>query len=170
MLLVSVAGLNDPRVPYWEPAKWVSKTRVLATNSPLILLRENMAAGHFGSTGIFSSLHETALKYVFLLQITCTAVNMSATAAKSEGSAICIPCLAIFLVVVAGFAGLVAGSLYYGSSILHGWRNSGMGFREVAMHTFKRSRDRDEIEEDETLDRRRDVEQENERLIAEDGR
>lgn len=169
---VAVAGLNDPRVSYWEPAKWVSKTRALATNKPLILLKENMGAGHFGTTGVYSSLHDTALKYAFLLRITCTVMDAQKPPEEAH-SGVCIPCVAIFIVVVAGFGGLVSGSLYYGGSMLQSWRKfgegRGLGLREVAMQGFRRGQDKDEDEEDEdvTLDRRRE-QQESERLIPAD--
>ncbi len=169
-----LAAWNDARVAYWEPAKWVAKTRALATNEPLILLMENMAAGHFGNSGFFSSLHETALKYAFLLRITCTAVDVSAVSTESEESGVCVPCVAIFVVVVAGFGGLLVGSLYYGGTVLQSWRKAGegrgQGIREVAMQGFKREMARDGSEGDESLDRRREVQQENERLIPEDDR
>ena len=145
---------------------------MLATNKPLILLMENMAAGHFGSSGFFSSLRETALKYAFLLQITCTAVDMSRTPGESKESGVCIPCVAVFVVVVAGFGGLLVGSLYYGGSMLQNWRKfgdgRGLGIRELAMQGFKRGRAKDGDEEDDSLDRQPQPGQENERLIPED--
>lgn len=65
-MLVS-AGLNDPRVTYWEPAKWVAKLRATRTNDALLLLRTNMGAGHGGKSGRWSSLRETAEAYAFVL-------------------------------------------------------------------------------------------------------
>ena len=147
---------------------------MLATNKPLVLLMENMAGGHFGNSGFFSSMRETALKYSFLLQITCTAVNVTSTPAEREESGVCIPCVAVFVVVVAGFGGLLVGSLYYGGSVLQTWRKlgegRGLGIREVAMQGFKRGRAKDGREEDESLDRQQEPEQENERLIPDDHR
>lgn len=63
------AGLNDPRVSYWEPAKWVAKLREYSTRSSLLLLKTDMTAGHAGPSGRYESLRETALNYAFLLQV-----------------------------------------------------------------------------------------------------
>ncbi|HWB99017.1 MAG TPA: prolyl oligopeptidase family serine peptidase, partial [Bryobacteraceae bacterium] len=61
------AGLNDPRVSYWEPAKWVAKLRDRKTDSNIIVLRTNMGAGHGGPSGRYSRLKEKAFEYAFLL-------------------------------------------------------------------------------------------------------
>jgi len=71
--LLVTAGLNDPRVSYWEPAKWVAKLRASNTNSSLILLKTNMGAGHFGASGRYERYRETALDYAFLLKTIGTA-------------------------------------------------------------------------------------------------
>jgi oligopeptidase B len=65
--LLVTAGLNDPRVTYWEPAKWVSKLRELKTDRNELLLKINMGAGHGGKSGRFESLHETAEEFAFIL-------------------------------------------------------------------------------------------------------
>lgn len=65
--LMVTAGLNDPRVTYWEPAKWVAKLRELKTNSSELLLKTNMGAGHGGKSGRFESLKETAEEVAFIL-------------------------------------------------------------------------------------------------------
>jgi oligopeptidase B len=67
--ILALAGLTDPRVTYWEPAKWVAKLRQLATGDRLILLRTNMEAGHAGASGRFERLKEVALAYAFALKI-----------------------------------------------------------------------------------------------------
>ncbi|HSG34790.1 MAG TPA: S9 family peptidase [Sphingomonadaceae bacterium] len=65
--LLVTAGLNDPRVTYWEPAKWVAKLRELKTDDNELLLKTNMGAGHGGKSGRFQSLTETAEEYAFIL-------------------------------------------------------------------------------------------------------
>lgn len=65
--LLVTAGLNDPRVTYWEPAKWVAKLRELKTDDNELLLKVNMGAGHGGKSGRFESLKETAEEFAFIL-------------------------------------------------------------------------------------------------------
>jgi oligopeptidase B len=65
--LLVTAGLNDPRVTYWEPAKWVAKLRELKTDHNELLLKTNMGAGHGGKSGRFESLKETAEEFAFIL-------------------------------------------------------------------------------------------------------
>ena len=61
------AGLNDPRVTYWEPAKWAAKLRATKTDDNLLLLKTNMGAGHGGKSGRFESLREVAEEHAFVL-------------------------------------------------------------------------------------------------------
>ncbi len=68
--ILALAGLTDPRVTYWEPAKWVARLRAKKTDSNLLLLRTNMDAGHGGASGRFERLKEVALAYAFALMIT----------------------------------------------------------------------------------------------------
>jgi oligopeptidase B len=65
--LLVTAGLNDPRVTYWEPAKWVAKMRTLKTDDNLLLLKTNMGAGHQGKSGRYEGLLEVAEEYAFIL-------------------------------------------------------------------------------------------------------
>ncbi|MBX7481842.1 S9 family peptidase [Qipengyuania sp. 6D47A] len=65
--MLVTAGLNDPRVTYWEPAKWVAKLRKLKTNDNELLLKTNMGAGHGGKSGRFESIRETAEEVAFVL-------------------------------------------------------------------------------------------------------
>jgi len=62
-------GLTDPRVTYWEPAKWAAKLRDNQTGNAPILLKINMDAGHQGESGRYDSLKETALEYAFAVAI-----------------------------------------------------------------------------------------------------
>jgi len=65
--ILATGGLNDPRVPYWEPAKWVAKLRTMKTDKNLLAMKINMGAGHFGKSGRYAALEETAEQYAFLL-------------------------------------------------------------------------------------------------------
>ena len=65
--LLVTAGLNDPRVTYWEPAKWVAKLREMKLGDSELLLKTNMGAGHGGKSGRFESLKETAEEFGFVL-------------------------------------------------------------------------------------------------------
>lgn len=65
--LFVTGGLNDPRVTYWEPAKWVARLRAMKTDDTVILLKTNMGAGHGGKSGRFDSLREDAEEFAFLL-------------------------------------------------------------------------------------------------------
>ncbi|MGB3754368.1 MAG: S9 family peptidase [Parerythrobacter sp.] len=65
--MLVTAGLNDPRVTYWEPAKWVARLRELKTDDNLLLLKTNMGAGHGGKSGRFTALEETAEEFAFIL-------------------------------------------------------------------------------------------------------
>ena len=60
-------GLNDPRVTYWEPAKWAAKLRHVKTDDNLLMLKTNMGAGHGGKSGRFESLREAAEEHAFVL-------------------------------------------------------------------------------------------------------
>lgn len=65
--LMVTAGLNDPRVTYWEPAKWVAKLRDVKTDANPLIFKTNMGAGHGGKTGRFTALEELAEEYAFIL-------------------------------------------------------------------------------------------------------
>ena len=67
--ILVTAGLTDPRVTYWEPAKWVARLRSLKTDGNLLLFKTNMDAGHHGAAGRFDRLKETATAFAFLLQV-----------------------------------------------------------------------------------------------------
>lgn len=80
--ILAMGGLTDPRVTYWEPAKWVARLRATMTGGGPVLLHTNMEAGHGGSAGRFDSLKETALAYAFAI----TAANGGWEPAKSSVS------------------------------------------------------------------------------------
>ena len=67
--ILATGGLADPRVTYWEPAKWVAKLRAVRRDDRLLLLRTNMEAGHAGKSGRFEALREMAFDYAFALMI-----------------------------------------------------------------------------------------------------
>jgi len=68
--ILAVAGLTDPRVTYWEPAKWAARLRELKAGDNPVLFRINMDAGHAGASGRFSRLEEIAYTYAFALKVT----------------------------------------------------------------------------------------------------
>ncbi|MGQ3297251.1 S9 family peptidase [Reyranella sp.] len=65
--ILAMAGLTDPRVTYWEPAKWVARLRATMTGGGPVILHTNMGAGHGGASGRFSRLDEVAIGYAFAL-------------------------------------------------------------------------------------------------------
>jgi len=65
--ILAMGGLTDPRVTYWEPAKWVARLRATMTGGGPVLLRTNMGAGHGGAPGRFHRLDEVAIVYAFAL-------------------------------------------------------------------------------------------------------
>ena len=67
--LLVMAGLTDPRVTYWEPAKWVARLRRYKTDNNALLLKTNMQAGHAGTSGRFARLKEVAFMYAFVLKL-----------------------------------------------------------------------------------------------------
>jgi oligopeptidase B len=76
--ILALGGLTDPRVTYWEPAKWVAKLRATMTDGGPICLHINMGAGHGGAAGRFDRLDEVAFLYVFAL---CAREGFGASAA-----------------------------------------------------------------------------------------
>ncbi|HKW74725.1 MAG TPA: S9 family peptidase [Terriglobales bacterium] len=60
-------SFNDSQVMYWEPAKYTAKLRTLKTDSHVLLLKTNMAAGHGGASGRYDRFHEIAFDYAFML-------------------------------------------------------------------------------------------------------
>ncbi len=65
--ILAMGGLTDPRVTYWEPAKWIARLRATMTSGGPVLLRTNMGAGHGGASGRFDRLDEVAIVYAFAL-------------------------------------------------------------------------------------------------------
>jgi len=66
--MLVTAGLNDPRVSYWEPAKFVARLRATKTGSNLLLLKTNLDAGHAGASGRYDFLKEIAFEYAFIFK------------------------------------------------------------------------------------------------------
>lgn len=64
--MLITGGISDPRVTYWEPAKWTARLRATKTDDNLLLMKINMDAGHGGKSGRYDSLRETAEEYAFL--------------------------------------------------------------------------------------------------------
>ncbi len=67
--LLVTAGLNDPRVSYWEPAKWVARLRATKKGDHRLLLKTDMGAGHGGASGRYDALKKTAFEYAFLIDV-----------------------------------------------------------------------------------------------------
>jgi len=65
--MLITTGLNDPRVGYWEGAKWVARLRANKLDDNLLLMRTNMGAGHAGQSGRYDAWKEVAFDYAFLL-------------------------------------------------------------------------------------------------------
>ncbi len=65
--ILATGGLTDPRVTYWEPAKWIARLRARRSDDGLTLLRTEMTAGHGGKAGRFNQLHEVAFVYAFVI-------------------------------------------------------------------------------------------------------
>jgi oligopeptidase B len=65
--MLITGGITDPRVTYWEPAKWAARLRATKTDDNLLLLKINMGAGHGGKSGRWERLHEVAETYGFIL-------------------------------------------------------------------------------------------------------
>ena len=65
--LLVTGGLNDPRVQYWEPAKWVAKLRSMKTDDNVLVLKMEMGAGHSGPSGRYDSWRDEAFVLSFLL-------------------------------------------------------------------------------------------------------
>ncbi len=68
--ILALAGVSDPRVTYWEPAKWVARLRAAKTDANPVLLLTNMDAGHGGAAGRFDRLAEVARSYAFAVAVT----------------------------------------------------------------------------------------------------
>ena len=66
--ILAMAGLTDPRVTYWEPAKWIARLRATVTSGGPFVLHTNMRAGHGGASGRFNRLDEVAITYAFALR------------------------------------------------------------------------------------------------------
>jgi oligopeptidase B len=66
--ILATAGLNDPRVPYWEPAKWVAKLRALKTDDNLLLFKTDLSSGHFSASDRYKYIKQTSFEYAFILE------------------------------------------------------------------------------------------------------
>lgn len=66
--ILIVSGLNDPRVGYWEPAKWAQTLRRHATNGEQVLLKMDLSAGHFSANDRYRKLRELSFDYAWLLE------------------------------------------------------------------------------------------------------
>jgi oligopeptidase B len=83
--ILVTAGLNDPRVAYWEPAKWTAKLRATKTDKNRLILRTNMGAGHGGASGRYDYLREVAFKYAFVLDVLNLDSELTKTGSVANG-------------------------------------------------------------------------------------
>jgi oligopeptidase B len=67
--ILVTSSLNDPRVAFWEPAKWCARLRASKTDDNRLLLKTNMGAGHSGASGRYERLKELAFEYAFILDV-----------------------------------------------------------------------------------------------------
>jgi len=67
--MLVTCGVSDPRVTYWEAAKWVARHRALRQDNNLLLLKTNMSSGHFGETGRYGRLADTARNQAFAIKV-----------------------------------------------------------------------------------------------------
>ncbi|MCA1830406.1 MAG: S9 family peptidase [Actinobacteria bacterium] len=67
--ILAIGGLNDPRVNYWEPAKWVARLRDLDSSGNRVLLKTKMVSGHSGASGRYDAIKDRALIYAFALDV-----------------------------------------------------------------------------------------------------
>jgi oligopeptidase B len=81
--ILALGGLTDPRVTYWEPAKWVARLRASAAQPSRVLLKTNMGAGHGGASGRYDQLDEVALQFAFALA--CTGRHAAEPFASTAG-------------------------------------------------------------------------------------
>ena len=65
--MLVTAGINDPRVQYWEPAKWVARLRATKTDDHLLVLRTEMDSGHSGPSGRYDAWRDEAFVLAFVL-------------------------------------------------------------------------------------------------------
>lgn len=73
--LLVTSGINDSRVAFWEPAKWVARLRALKTDTNPLLLKMHLGAGHGGASGRYERLKETAFRFAFILDQTAVAAT-----------------------------------------------------------------------------------------------
>lgn len=120
--LLLTAGLNDPRVSFWEPAKFAAKVRDLKTRQDsLVLLRTNMGAGHFAQSGLEDQAAETAFKFAFLLQTLapCAALPGAQPAERCRG------CFALFVAAATTAALVTLAVVLRPASRLRNWQRLG---------------------------------------------
>jgi len=75
--MLVTGGLNDPRVQYWEPAKWTAKVRAMKKDNNLLLMVIHMGSGHGGPSGRYAFLKEIARDYAFMIALTASSNEAS---------------------------------------------------------------------------------------------
>jgi len=86
--MLVTAGLHDPRVAYWEPAKWVARLRAAKakgdSKSPPLLLKTDMASGHFSASDRYKYINETAFEFAFILDQINAKVRLDSQQGKEK--------------------------------------------------------------------------------------
>lgn len=126
--MLVTAGLSDPRVSYWEPAKLVAKIRSLSTSRHMLLFKCHME-GHFGSSGIYDHLREVALKYAFLLHALSACPDDGSGDGEPLRDNAFIAAVALGIVILLG--GAVIGACFWSRT-----RRGQESVKEVTLRTF----------------------------------
>lgn len=89
--ILVTSGINDPRVAFWEPVKWVARLRALKTDHNTLLLKMQMGSGHGGASGRYERLREQAFRYAFILRAVGAELGVAGRAGAAPGVGASVP-------------------------------------------------------------------------------